>query len=720
MSGKILLVEDEAIVALAKQQELTRCGYETSYVTTGEKAIDLVCNRNKPIDLILMDIDLGRGIDGTEAARRILEVRKIPIVFISSHEEPEIVRKTEKIDAYGYVMKSSGIAVAVLDASIKTAFKLFEKSHVVSKHQESLSRREKELQESLRGAQLGIWRFHIESGAVIWTDGLYRLFGVDPSQFSSTYNDLAVFFMSESWKLLTKAIDESLRTGESFEIELQRAKDGEPTGWMRVRGAVVRDDAKKTVELSCVMQDITREKQREDALLRDIEQFKALVNSSPFPIGIADIADEKILYWSKSARDMFGHQPETVVEWFTLAYPDPDYRQEVLHRWKDNLGRARQIETAVNTGEYRITCADGSVKLCQIFAHFTSDQLIVTFDDVTSRKQMENELRERVEQHRNLIETIQEGVWQLDLNNNTTYVNQKMADMLGYTVAEMMGAHLFSFMDDQGIAKATSLLERRKKGIKEQHDFEFITKNGARIYLLLETTPLLDQNGDYYGSLAAAMDITERKRAEGEIQRQLIEKETLLKEVNHRIKNNMAQVESLLSLQANATEDVNVRSALHDAMARVATTRTLYEKLLIGEVYDHVSMREYLEGIIDSLTEIFYNHSDVVIEKRITEFTLPPRDAIPIGIILNELLTNAFKYAFDDTSDGWILIQLEKTESRVTLTVQDDGVGFSRRMKTDQVTGFGSTIVSMLAEQFRGSFLMDGNGGTTSTVTLFV
>jgi len=120
----ILLVEDEAIIALAKKNELEKYNYTAAIVNTGEEAIEYVYNDNHDIDLILMDIDLGAGIDGTQAAKAILENIEIPIVFYSSHSEPEIVEKTEKITSYGYVEKSSSITV--LDASIKMAFKLFD------------------------------------------------------------------------------------------------------------------------------------------------------------------------------------------------------------------------------------------------------------------------------------------------------------------------------------------------------------------------------------------------------------------------------------------------------------------------------------------------------------------------------------------------------------------------------------------------------------------
>ena len=118
----ILLVEDEAILAITEKMVLEKYGYKVITADSGEKAIELF-NENKDIDLILMDIDLGKGLDGTETAAIILKDQDIPVVFLSSHTEPAVVEKTENITSYGYVVKSSSITV--LDASIKMALKLF-------------------------------------------------------------------------------------------------------------------------------------------------------------------------------------------------------------------------------------------------------------------------------------------------------------------------------------------------------------------------------------------------------------------------------------------------------------------------------------------------------------------------------------------------------------------------------------------------------------------
>jgi CheY-like chemotaxis protein len=120
---RILLVEDETILAMLESQQLEGMGYQVVHSHSGEDAVGRVRDSGLAFDAILMDIDLGRGMDGTEAAEAILAAADIPIVFLSSHTEPEIVRKTEGISSYGYVVKNSGIVV--LDASIKMAFKLF-------------------------------------------------------------------------------------------------------------------------------------------------------------------------------------------------------------------------------------------------------------------------------------------------------------------------------------------------------------------------------------------------------------------------------------------------------------------------------------------------------------------------------------------------------------------------------------------------------------------
>ncbi|GAB1456023.1 hypothetical protein MASR2M48_13300 [Spirochaetota bacterium] len=146
----ILLVEDEAIIAMSEKRQLEDYGYAIQTVDTGEDAVEAI-NTMPEIDLVLMDINLGGGIDGTEAAAIILASHDIPIVFVSSHSKREIVEKTEKITSYGYVVKNSSITV--LDASIKMAFKLFEANQALKLN----LKKDHESAQLLLGLQAFVW-----------------------------------------------------------------------------------------------------------------------------------------------------------------------------------------------------------------------------------------------------------------------------------------------------------------------------------------------------------------------------------------------------------------------------------------------------------------------------------------------------------------------------------------------------------------------------------
>ncbi|MBN1644048.1 MAG: PAS domain S-box protein, partial [Dehalococcoidales bacterium] len=137
--------------------------------------------------------------------------------------------------------------------------------------------------------------------------------------------------------------------------------------------------------------------------------------------------------------------------------------------------------------------------------------------DITARKQAEQALRESENKYRELVEMAQEGIWAIDKESLTTFVNKRMTEMLGYTIEEMMGKPLFSFMDKEDVKDAQEKLERHKRGIQEEHEFEFIRKDRQRIYAILGTTPITDKDGNYAGVMAVVSDITTRKLAEEHI-----------------------------------------------------------------------------------------------------------------------------------------------------------------------------------------------------------
>jgi len=215
-----------------------------------------------------------------------------------------------------------------------------------------------------------------------------------------------------------------------------------------------------------------------------------------------------------------------------------------------------------------------------------------------------------------------------------------------------------------------------------------------------------------YHFVIAHENITERKKAEAEIQSLLREKEILLREVHHRIKNNMNTIAGLLMLQAGSISDQAAISALNDARSRVQSMMIMYDKLYRSDDYRKMSVKDYLEKFIDEIFVIFENSRNVHIEKDIEDFILDTKILFPLGIIINELITNAFKYAYPDGRRGTLRVMVKKDDDMVSLIIQDDGVGFTDDTASPKPGGFGLNLVTALTDQISGQFRISGENGT--------
>ncbi len=218
------------------------------------------------------------------------------------------------------------------------------------------------------------------------------------------------------------------------------------------------------------------------------------------------------------------------------------------------------------------------------------------------------------------------------------------------------------------------------------------------------------------GVVISFVDITERRKAEQEIARQLAEKESLLKEVHHRVRNNTASIVGLLSIQAQSIADSEARSVLQGAIGRVESMSVLYDKLLVSEQYGTSSVKGYLEDLADRVVAFFPAGATTNLETRVDDFDVKSDTLFFLGLITNELLTNVMKYAFNGHADGLVTLAVERSANRVKLIVQDDGAGLPPGFDLESASGFGLSLVRMLSKQLGGSFTISGKNGTRSVL----
>lgn len=866
MSGEnkktILLVEDEVIIAMTEKMALEKYGYTVITTNSGEEAVE-VFTKNNDIDLIIMDINLGRGIDGIQAAKIILKTRDIPLLFLSSHTEPEVVEKTEKITSYGYVVKNSSLTV--LDASIKMAFKLFyaNKQIVVSElkqktmianisdvigiigvngfmkykspniekwfgwkpedlvgtdgwltvHPDDLERIQKvfytllekdnssqtveylykckdgsykpisltatnlvndpiingvllnyhdiskqmssieKLQSSetnlkkanrmlnvaQHNAHIGCWIHSSDKSMPVWSDEMFVIFGLDPKKGVPTYSEFRSLIHPDQHLILDVAVNAQLTAGQEYSVELQVIQADGRERIIYMQSKIISENNDQSNFFLGTAQDITDRKLAEDeiktkneelltinkdlhekeiALKATEELYKSLFFNAQTGIFRTDINTGLIIDANDCVARFIGFQnrEEMLSTPFNIAerYVDSKDREKMVSLLKTN-GQFNNLEV-------RFKHNDGSIKWMRFSAKIVPDKdwMEGVSEDITEYKLAKNALQESEERFRSLVSNIPGIVYRCVNDSNWTmlYISQGIDPISDYPASDFINNAVRSYAsiihpDDR------DLVDRAvQKGVlgKTHYSMEYriCRADGSIRWVHEYGQGVFAPNGNLHWLDGVILDQTERKLVENKIKDLLAEKELILKEVHHRIKNNIGSIESFLSLQAESTTNADVKAALQDAISRVQIMRVLYDKLVIGKDYQEVSIKDYFEGLIAAIVAVFPESGIVTIEKQITDFNLNTIKLIPLGIIINELLTNIFKYAFKDRDSGHISVSLDKTETHVNLTIQDNGNGIDEGVDLSKLPGFGLMIVRMLTEQLKGTYTIENYKGTRS------
>ncbi|MFQ6115775.1 MAG: sensor histidine kinase, partial [bacterium] len=308
---------------------------------------------------------------------------------------------------------------------------------------------------------------------------------------------------------------------------------------------------------------------------------------------------------------------------------------------------------------------------------------------------------------------------QVDENQIITYVNDRMCKMLGYSKSELIGRPGTSFIRDYNNERGQNLLDLRKKGINQPYELELERKDGTKIAVLVSPKALFDADGNYAGTFAVCTDITERKRAEEKMKAALKEKEVLLREIHHRVKNNLQIIDSLFDLQTEQIRDGEVIELFRRSQHRLKTIALIHEQLYQSKDLAKINFSEYIQSLIENLFQLYKINSDVSpIRTNVEEVTLSIDSAIPCGLIINELVSNALKYAFPEDKVGEIKIELRIVDAdKLSLVVSDNGVGLPEGLDFRNTKSLGLQLVCILTDQLDGSIELDRKRGTTFKIT---
>ncbi len=298
-------------------------------------------------------------------------------------------------------------------------------------------------------------------------------------------------------------------------------------------------------------------------------------------------------------------------------------------------------------------------------------------------------------------------------------VNDGFTRITGFPAGEVIGRttlELGLFVKDEERLQIIGEIEN--SGTVRGKEYQFTKKSGGIITGLLSVEVIMINNERCL--LSSINDITERKKDEQKIRVLLKEKELLLKEVHHRIKNNMSTISGLLMIQADEQASGDVRSKLMDAAGRVQSMGVLYDKLYRLDYGDSISLRDYIPPLVEEIVRIFNFRSPAEIITELDDVMLGPKLLSPIGIIINELITNTMKYAFGETGSGVIIIRGNARDNILHLIYEDNGRGFPDNFSLEGSSGFGLKLVDLLIQEMGGSFSVSRDNVTRFLISISI
>ena len=330
--------------------------------------------------------------------------------------------------------------------------------------------------------------------------------------------------------------------------------------------------------------------------------------------------------------------------------------------------------------------------------------------DITERKESEEEIR----RFKVISDNANYGMGIADMNGKLIYSNEYLSSIHGYTSSDVIGKSLAIFHNEGQLAEVNKLYnELRRKESFGMQEVWHAHKDGTEFPMLMNGIIIKDNSGNPQHMAVTAIDISERVESEKTIVNALKEKEVLLRELHHRVKNNMAVISSLLRLQSRHIDDDKYLKMFKESQSRIKSMALVHEKLYKSVDFTKIDLDDYILTLVQNIRKTFGSSREYYIDTDVEKIHLDIDILIPCGLIINEILTNSFKYAFDGMEKAYINITIKRhEEDKVSLTISDNGKGLPEGFNITKSTGLGLQLVGTLVEQIKGTLEIISGKGT--------
>ena len=503
------------------------------------------------------------------------------------------------------------------------------------------------------------------------------------------------------------------------------------THWQRKDGTIIdillsstpvdMQDHSKGVTFTAL--DITERKWAETALRQSNDKMESVLASMMDGLMILD-KNWRFSYFNQQGAGIIGMKNDELLGqcvWDLFPHSKDTKFHEAYHRAVDS-GRAVHFEEFY---------PEPLNQWLECHCYPSEEGLSVYFRDITERKQAEEALRQSEGQFSVLIQNLQSAVALVNERGEFTIVNQsflrifelnkdssiKNVNDRDWSQWRVFDEHsMLLDIDEHPVRKAALTC----RPVRDQLIAVKAPTNPNIKWLLVSAEPILDSQGHIYRLICTYHDITERKRDEEQIKAALAEKEVLLKEIHHRVKNNLQVISSLISLQSDNLTDNRMLDEFNDIRDRVRSMALVHEKLYQTSDLAQLNFADYAASLLHSL---WRSHGTLAEKVRFNSVLAPVKlsieAAVPCGLILNELAGNALKHAFPNGSDGEVTVALEYNAptDAICLRVHDNGVGLPAGLDWQQSKSLGLRLVRILAGQLRGTIETETGTGTEFRVT---